>query len=139
MAGAGNREFQRDTCMLPPQEVVGDTERSSTSLARTRAAHHPGTLHESHGSPELALDLRIVLGRTQISLAEAQRLEIGSVLLLDRGVSEPVDVLVNQNLVARGELFILDGRYCVRINEKIHHPTPPSNRGRQDASDSQQV
>lgn len=139
MAGAGNREFQRDTCMLPPQEVVGDTERSSTSLSLTRAADHPGTIGELHGSPELALDLRIVLGRTQISLAEARRLEIGSILLLDRGVSEPVDVLVNQNLVARGELFVLDGRYCVRINEKIHRPTPPSNRARQDAPDNQQV
>ena len=72
----------------------------------------------------MALDLRVVLGGTQISLADARRLKTGSVLLLDHGVTEPVDVLANQNLVARGELFVLDGRYCIGINEIIHGPTP---------------
>lgn len=139
MAAAGEREFGQDTCLMSPQGALRDTKRSITSLTATHPVNHPASLREAHDALELALDVRIVLGGTQISLADVRRLEIGSVLLLDRGVSEPVEVLVNQNLVARGELFVLDGRYCVKISEKIQRPTPPANKVTQAASDSQQV
>ena len=124
MAEAGERAFTWDTCLAPPGDVPGNKTRSYTRPAPRTAANQTADLRDTQGAPELALDLRVVLGGTQISLADARRLKTGSVLLLDHGVTEPVDVLVNQNLVARGELFVLDGRYCIRINEKIQGPTP---------------
>ena len=124
MAEAGERAVTWDTCLAPLGEVPGKKNRSNTRPAPRPAANQTGNFPDPQGAPDLALDLRVVLGGTQISLADARRLKTGSVLLLDHGVTEPVDVLVNQNLVARGELFVLDGRYCIRINEKIQGPTP---------------
>ena len=124
MTEAGERAVTWDTRVAPLGEVPGEKKRSNTRPAPRPAANQTANLPDTQGAPELALDLRVVLGETQISLADARRLKTGSVLLLDHGVTEPVDVLVNQNLVARGELFVLDGRYCIRINEKIQGSTP---------------
>ena len=136
MAAAGTREFEEDTCLMPPQGVLSDPERSIASPTAMPQVKHPTSVRDAL---DVTLDVRIVLGGTRISLADVRRLEIGSILLLDRGVSEPVDVLVNQNLVARGELFVLDGRYCVKISETIQGPTPPANKGTQAVPDSQQA
>ena len=122
MVKAEERAFALDTCLTPPGDVPGNKTRSHTRPAPRAAANQTADLRDTQSAPELALDLRVVLGGTQISLADARRLKTGSVLLLDHGVTEPVDVLANQTLVARGELFVLDGRYCIRINEKIQGP-----------------
>ena len=122
MAEAEERAFAQDTCLALPGDVPGNKKRSYTSPPPRPAANRSANLRDPQGAPELALDLRVVLGGTQISLADARRLKTGSVLLLDHGVTEPVDVLANQTLVARGDLFVLDGRYCIRINEKIQGP-----------------
>ena len=44
-------------------------------------------------------------------------LNIGSVVEFDRGTEEPVDVLVNDRVVARGEMVLVQGNYGVRITE----------------------
>ena len=45
------------------------------------------------------------------------RLNKGSVVELDKLAGDPVDVLVNEKLVARGEVLVLNDNFCVRISE----------------------
>jgi flagellar motor switch protein FliN/FliY len=47
------------------------------------------------------------------------RLGEGSVVELDKLAGDPVDVFVNDQLVARGEVLVLNDNFCVRINEII--------------------
>jgi flagellar motor switch protein FliN len=64
-------------------------------------------------------DLKIELGRTQVSRDDLPELRSGSVISLDRMVQEPVDLVVDGQIVARGEVMVLDERFCVRITELL--------------------
>lgn len=59
------------------------------------------------------------LGRTQRMIKEILRLQVGSVLQLEKEAGEPVDILVNNKPIARGEVVEIDGQYGVRITEIV--------------------
>ncbi len=71
------------------------------------------------GAPHGAKDLWIELGRTKLPAHEAQQLGQGQVVSLDTLVDQPVDVAIGGRLVARGEVLVLDGCFCVRITELV--------------------
>ncbi|MDO4574561.1 MAG: flagellar motor switch protein FliN [Planctomycetia bacterium] len=65
----------------------------------------------------IELEVRIELGRTTMRLEDVARLRKGSVVVLDRYVDEPVNVLVNGKAVARGRLIVVDGKFAVQLIE----------------------
>ncbi len=66
---------------------------------------------------DVELDLRIELGRTELLIEEVLRLAEGSVVPLDKLAGDPVDILVNGRLIARGEVLVLNDNFCVRVAE----------------------
>jgi len=66
---------------------------------------------------DVDLPVSISFGKTQLPLKDVIKLTTGSIVELNRGVNEPVEVLVNHTLVARGEVVVVDGNYGVRILE----------------------
>jgi flagellar motor switch protein FliN/FliY len=78
---------------------------------------------------DVALDVRIELGRTHMRLEDVLRLGAGAVVALDRLAGDPVDVLVNGQLIARGEVMVLDENFCVRVTE-ILAPADHANGSR---------
>jgi len=64
---------------------------------------------------ELAVTLRF--GRREMLMKDILELSSGSVIELDRQVSEPVDLLVDRRVIAKGEVVIVDGNYGLRITE----------------------
>lgn len=72
---------------------------------------------------DVELEVRIELGRTQMYIEDVLRLGVGSVVELDKLAGDPVDVFVNNRLVARGEVLVLNDCLCVRVNE-IVNPVP---------------
>jgi flagellar motor switch protein FliN len=66
---------------------------------------------------DVDLHVKIELGRTQMLVEDVLRLASGSVVELDKLAGDPVDVLVNERLVARGEVLVLNDTFCVRISE----------------------
>ena len=81
------------------------------------------------GEPKLATDLApvfdvpgglsAVLGKASLSVAQLLKLGQGSVLELDRKVGEAIDIYVNNRLVARGEVVVVDERLGVTMTEII--------------------
>ncbi len=65
------------------------------------------------------LNVKIELGRAEMSIEEVLRLGEGSVVELDRLAGDPVDVLVNDRLVARGEVIVLNDNFCVRVSQVL--------------------
>lgn len=65
------------------------------------------------------LDAEAVLGRAALSVDEMLKLGVGSVIELDRLVSEPVDLIVQNVLVARGEVVVLNHQFAIRITEIV--------------------
>jgi flagellar motor switch protein FliN/FliY len=66
---------------------------------------------------DIELPVTLHFGRTQMLLENALSLRAGSVVELDRRAGEPVDVLVNGRVVARGEAVTVQGSYAIRILE----------------------
>jgi flagellar motor switch protein FliN len=68
---------------------------------------------------DVPVSISAVLGRSTMSVAQLLQLSSGSVLELDRKVGEAIDIYVNNRLVARGEVVIVDERLGVTMTEII--------------------
>jgi flagellar motor switch protein FliN/FliY len=68
---------------------------------------------------DVPVSISAVLGRATMSVAQLLQLGQGSILDLDRKVGEAIDIYVNNRLVARGEVVIVDERLGVTMTEII--------------------
>lgn len=82
------------------QQAMRDAQVSSIDLLR-----------------DVDLNVKIELGRSRMLVEDVLKLAEGSVVELDKLAGDPVDVFVNDRLVARGEVLVLNDNFCVRINE----------------------
>ena len=73
---------------------------------------------------DIDVRLTVELGRAQMSLRDVLALGEGSVVSLDRLVEEPLDILVNGKLIARGEVVSESNRFGLRILELVGAPQP---------------
>jgi flagellar motor switch protein FliN/FliY len=72
----------------------------------------------SHAAPLLMgvkLPIRVLLGRTQLCLRDVAQLGSGSVVELDCSPNDPVEVIVNDKVIAHGEVVVVGGNYGVRV------------------------
>ena len=72
---------------------------------------------------DVQLDVKIELGRTSLYIDDVLKLGVGSVVELNKLAGDPVDIYVNERLIARGEVLVLNDNFCVRISD-IHCPVP---------------
>lgn len=84
------------------QQVMQDAQVSSIELLR-----------------DVELNVKIELGRARMLVEDVLKLSEGSVVELDKLAGDPVDVFVNDRLVARGEVLVLNDNFCVRVNEIV--------------------
>lgn len=68
---------------------------------------------------DVDLNVKIELGRTQMLVEDVLKLKSGCVVELDKLAGDPVDIYVNDRLVARGEVLVLNDNFCVRVNELV--------------------
>ncbi len=67
----------------------------------------------------ISVTLSIEVGRAQIKIKDLMRLTQGSVVELDRIAGEPLDLLVNNSVVAQGEIVLVNDRYGVRLTRVV--------------------
>ena len=67
----------------------------------------------------MPVNISAVLGKSHMSVAQLLKLTSGSVLELDRKVGEAIDIFVNNRLVARGEVVVVEDRLGVTMTEII--------------------
>jgi len=68
---------------------------------------------------DVDLDVKVVLGRNSMFVEEILKLREGSVVELDKLAGDPLDILVNDRPVARGEVLVLNNNFCIRVTEII--------------------
>jgi len=68
---------------------------------------------------DIPVTLSMEIGHTRISIQELLQLARGSVVELDRMAGEPLDVLVNGTLVARGEVVVVNDKFGVRLSDVL--------------------
>ncbi len=68
---------------------------------------------------DVPITISVEIGRTQVPIRDLLRYSQGSVIELDRLVSEPLDVLVNNTLIAHGEVVVVDDQFGIRLTDVI--------------------
>jgi flagellar motor switch protein FliN len=91
-------------------------------LGRASAAAEASGLFQGNLGLVMDVELEVTLrfGQRQLSLREVLELSSGSVVELESQVDEPVELLLDGRVIARGEAVIVDGNYGVRITEVLH-------------------
>ena len=105
--------------MIPENEetlatAFGDHETASSD-------NHAG--HDADMSLDVILDVPVTLslevGRTRMPIRNLLQLNQGSVVELERGAGEPLDVFVNGTLIAHGEVVVVNDRFGVRLTDVV--------------------
>ena len=68
---------------------------------------------------DVPVRISVVLGRAKVPVANLLKMDVGSVVELDRQVGEAVEIYVNDRLVARGEIVLVENRLGVTMTEII--------------------
>ena len=76
---------------------------------------------------DVKLQVRVLFGRAQIRLKDALKLGSGSIVELDRKPDDAVELLVNNRVIARAEVVVVDGCYGIRITEILRRGEPAEN------------
>ncbi|WP_245510643.1 flagellar motor switch protein FliN [Antarcticimicrobium sediminis] len=109
-----------ETQTPPKQTGAGVTADAGADMAPARAeAAEKQTLRDMAVAAgggrnidallNVRLDVRVVLGRNRMSISDLLELTKGSVIELDRKVGDPVDIMINDRMVARGDLVKVNG------------------------------
>jgi flagellar motor switch protein FliN len=100
-----------------------DRKAGAAAAADVPAAPDPATTPRSAAELEAVFDVPVqvsaVLGRARMDVGELLNLAPGVVLELDRRVGEAIDIYVNNRLVARGEVVLVDEKLGVTMTEII--------------------
>ena len=68
---------------------------------------------------DVPLDVSVELGRCRMTIQELLALGPGSVIELDKVAGEPLDILINDRLVARGEAVVVNDKFGIRITDIV--------------------
>jgi flagellar motor switch protein FliN len=120
-------------------EPVSEARRAQASRAADAVQARPMDPEDFSDSPapaatdvnlQMVLDVPVTIameiGRTRISIRNLLQLNQGSVVELDRLAGEPLDVLVNNTLIAHGEVVVVNEKFGIRLTDVIS----PSERVR---------
>ncbi|MFN4297571.1 MAG: flagellar motor switch protein FliN [Brevundimonas sp.] len=103
---------------MPSDDLALEEFGDSTALA---TSDDPGDKTASDLAPvfDVPVNISAVLGKAHMSVAQLLKLNRGSVLELDRKVGEAIDIFVNNRLVARGEVVVVEDHLGVTMTEII--------------------
>ncbi|MCW8943960.1 MAG: flagellar motor switch protein FliN [Sedimenticola sp.] len=113
---------------MEEQDVVDEQVIPATTIGAESAQFQELTSESSAGgSGEVQLDaildvpvtISMEIGRTQITIRNLLQLNQGSVVELDRLAGEPMDVLVNGTLIAKGEVVVVNEKFGIRLTDII--------------------
>jgi len=123
-ASASDADAEAEAAMAQMMGGGGGQGAGGATVGATPFDWQDFGLNGDAGDPEkidllgdVNLNVKIELGRTRMLVEDVLRLDSGSVVELDKLAGDPVDVYVNGQPVARGEVLVLNDNFCVRINE----------------------
>lgn len=103
---------------------MSDINDQDTAVAEPQATAMP----DHHINPEvlqnISVAIKVEVGRTKMKIRDLLRLTQGSVVELERIAGEPLDLLVNDTVVAQGEVVLVNDRYGIRLTRVV----PASDR-----------
>ena len=104
---------------LPPRPQGPPVDVKPVEFAQLGGAEFTGSLSNIDLIVDIPVRVTVELGRTRKTIGEVLSMGPGSVVELNKMAGEPVDVLVNGKLIARGEVVVIDESFGVRVTEIV--------------------
>ena len=113
-----NTETEAQESQVPAEQAEHEEHEEHEPTLEDFKPTMPGNIN-----PEvlqnIVVNLSIEVGRAEIKIKDLMRLTQGSVVELDRIAGEPLDLLVNNSVVAQGEIVLVNDRYGVRLTRVV--------------------
>jgi flagellar motor switch protein FliN/FliY len=97
----------------------GSLPPNAPAPSESRAAAAAPLVEQLSAVYDVPVQLSVVLGRATMRINQLVRLGRGAVVELDRKVGDPVDILVNNRLVARGQVTVIEDRLGITLTEVV--------------------
>ncbi len=93
----------------------------SQALAEQEKAEGPTCpeLEKMELLADIPVEISVEVGNTKMKLEDILNLHPNSIVELDRHINEPVDIKVNGKLIAKGELYVVEDQYGIKITQII--------------------
>lgn len=104
---------------LSLRNLSGQGATSSRAMTPVDAAETPRTAQDLEAVYDIPVQVSAVLGRATMEVSQLLKLGRGAVVELDRRVGEAIDIYVNNRLVARGEVVVVEERLGVTMTEIV--------------------
>ena len=101
------------------EDVLPEAEAESPPSENLEPARPPTTAKDLEAVYDIPVQVSAVLGKSTMQVSQLLKLGRGAVVELDRKVGEAIDIYVNNRLVARGEVVVVDERLGVTMTEII--------------------
>lgn len=103
----------------PRQLVPAELEGELPEFTQPEPPRSGGSSNELDAVFDVPVTVQAVLGRSTMDVGELMKLKSGHIIELDRRVGEPVDIYVNNRLIARGEVVLIDNVLGVTLTEIV--------------------
>ena len=98
---------------------AGEGRKTPAAESSTAVMPQPSTSRTFEILLDVELPVSVSFGRAQVQLKDVLKLTTGSIAELNRSIAEPVEVIVNKCVIARGEVVVVEGNFGVRIQQVI--------------------
>ncbi len=123
---SGDQLLDQDELAAMLGDLTSGLDAPAPGLQPTAAAPTGATPAPDLGMPrgldmilDIPLDVTVELGRVRMLIKDVLELSSGSIVELDRVAGEPVDLLVNGRLIAKGEVVVIEDNFGIRVTEII--------------------
>jgi len=103
------------------EEAIGTSPDGAATVnaGELKKTNAPGQPLDLDFILDIPLQVKVEVGRTRMMIQELLQLGKGSVIELNKLLGEPFEVLVNEKLVARGEVVVVNDRFGIRLTDII--------------------
>ena len=128
MSDDSNAEQEAADDWAEAMQEQAESEAKDADNADIQQAEMENLVAENNGNDEnvkleaildIPVSLSVRIGKTSINIRNLLQLNQGSVVELDRLAGEPLDVMVNNTLVAHGEVVVVNEKYGIRLTDVI--------------------
>ncbi len=83
----------------------------------------PNSASDLEAVYDIPVKVSAILGKSKIKVSQLLKINKGTIIELDKKVGEAIDIYVNNNLVARGEVVVVDDKLGITMTEIVKMPT----------------
>lgn len=111
------KQIQEDTGKVDEKKQEASDNAKIANFTQLKATNTPSGMNNLDFILEVPLQVSVNIGSTRMLIKDLLQLGQGSIIELNKIAGEPMDVLVNDRLIARGEVVVVNDKFGIRLTD----------------------